>query len=76
MARITTFLHLSQQSALHVDVMTVLPTVDSLRLVAEHISRVRMISIRHSASDTFTALHAEQWKRAAAYILEILSNGM
>jgi hypothetical protein len=75
-ARISTFLHLSQQCQLHIDVMTVLPTVDSLRLVAEHILRVNAISIRPGASGIFTALHAKQWRRAAAYVLEILSNGM
>jgi hypothetical protein len=75
-ARISTFLHLSKQCKLHVAVMTVLPAVDSLRLITEHISRVRTISIRPGASDTFTALHAERWKQAAAYVLEILSNGM
>jgi hypothetical protein len=75
-ARISIFLLLSRQCQLHVDVMTVLPTVDSLQLVAEHISRVRMISIRPGPSDTFTALHAKQWRRAAAYVLENLSNGM
>jgi hypothetical protein len=75
-ARISTFLHLSKQCQLHVDVMTVLPAVDGLRLVAEHISRVRTISIRPGASDSFTALHASEWIRAAAHILEILSNDM
>ena len=74
-ARISTFLHLSQQCQLHIDVMTILPTVDSLRLIAEHISRVRTISIRPSAADTATELHAKQWKRVAAYVLESLSNG-
>jgi hypothetical protein len=75
-ARISTFLHLSKQCQLHVDVMTVLPTVDSLRLVAGHISRVGTIVIRPGASDTFGAFHTNQWKRAAAYVLDILSNGM
>jgi len=75
-ARVFTFLHLSKQSPLHIHVMTVLPAVDSLRMVAEHISRVKTISIRPGASDIFTASRAEQWKRAAAYILETLSNGM
>jgi hypothetical protein len=75
-ARVSTFLHLSKQSALHVDVMTVLPTADSLRLVAGHISRVRTISIRPGESNSFTALHSKQWKLAASYILKRLSNGM
>jgi hypothetical protein len=74
--RISTFLLLSKQCELHIDVMTVLPTVDSLRLVAGHISRVRTISIRPGASDTSTALQAEQWRRVATYVLEILSNGV
>jgi hypothetical protein len=76
LARISTFLHLSKQRKLHVDVMTVLRTVDSLRLVAEHISRVRTISIRPGASDTFTVFHSMLWRRTATYILDILSNGM
>src|ERR1700728_4404589 len=63
-ARISNFLRLSKQCQLHVDVMTVLHTADSLRLVAEHISRVRTISIRPGPSDTFTALQGEQWKLA------------
>jgi hypothetical protein len=75
-ARISTFLYLSKQCQLHIDVMTVLPNVDSLRPVAEHISRVSTISIRPGPSDTSTALHARPWQRAAACILEILSNGM
>jgi hypothetical protein len=75
-ARISTFLHLSKQFKVHADVMTMLPTVASMRLVAEHVSRVRTISIRPGTSGTLTALHAEQWTRGAAYILEILSNGM
>jgi hypothetical protein len=74
-ARISTFLLLSKQSPLHVDVMTELPTVEGLRLVAEHISRVRTISIRPGASNTVESLQADQWKRAAAYVLESLSNG-
>jgi hypothetical protein len=74
--RISTFLDISRQCHLHVDVMTVLPTVDTLRLIAKHISRVKTISIRPGASEIFTALHAEQWKGTAAYVLEILSNGM
>jgi hypothetical protein len=74
-ARITIFLHLSKQSPLHVDVMTVLPSVESLRLVAEHISRVRTISIRPGASNMAEALQVNHWKRAAAYVLESLSNG-
>jgi hypothetical protein len=74
MARISLFLHLSKQCQVHVDIMTVLPTVDSLRLVAEHISRVRTISIRPGASHSVTALHATQWKLAAAHILESLLN--
>jgi len=75
-SRISTFLHLSRQCALHIDVRTVLPTVDSLRLVTGHISRVKTISIMPGASHTVTALHARQWKGAAAYVLESLSNGM
>jgi hypothetical protein len=74
-ARISTFLLLSKQSPLHVDVMTELPTVEGLRLVAEHISRVRTISIRPGASNAVEGLQADQWKRAAAYVLESLSNG-
>jgi hypothetical protein len=74
--RISTFLHLSKQCQLHIDVMTVLPNVDILRLLSEHVSRVTTISIRPGASGIFTALHAKQWRRAAAYVLEILSNGM
>jgi hypothetical protein len=76
MARVSTFLDLSKQCPLHVDVMTVLPAMDSLRLVAEHISRVRTIAIRPGASETVTASHAEQWRQTAASFLEILSNGM
>jgi hypothetical protein len=74
-ARITTFLYLSKQCQLHVDVMTALPTVDALRLVMEHISRVRTIVVRPGASDAVTALRTEQWKPEASYILKCLSNG-
>jgi hypothetical protein len=77
MARISTFLYLSKQSPLHIDIMTVLPTVDNLRLVAEHISRVRTISIRPGAPDTVTGLlHTKQWELAASCILATLLNGM
>jgi hypothetical protein len=75
-ARISAFLYLSKQCQLHVDVMTVLPTADNLRLVGEHISRVRTILIRPGALDTFTPSHAKHWRRTAAYVLESLSNDM
>jgi hypothetical protein len=75
-ARISTFLQVSKQCQLHIDIMTGFPSVISLRLVAEHISRVRTISIRPGPSDTFRTLQAEQWNRTAAHILDILSNGM
>jgi hypothetical protein len=75
-ARISAFLYLSKECQLHVDVTTVLPTADNLRLVGEHISRVRTILIRPGALDTFTPSHAKHWGRTAAYVLESLSNGM
>jgi hypothetical protein len=75
-ARISTFLHLSGGCSLHVDIMTALPTMDSLALIANHISRVTTVSIRPSLADTVTASHMEQWKRAASRILEVLSNGL
>jgi hypothetical protein len=75
LARISLFLLLSKQSPLHVDVMTELSTVESLRLIAEHISRVRTISIRPGVSNTVEGLRTDQWKRAAVYVLESLSNG-
>jgi hypothetical protein len=75
MARISTFLYFSRGCSLHVDVMTTLPTMDSLHLIANHISRVATISIRPSFADTVTALYMEQWKRAASRIMEVLSNG-
>src|SRR4051794_35443052 len=46
MARISAFLHLSHDLPLHVDIMTVRPSIDCLQLVANHISRVATISIR------------------------------
>jgi hypothetical protein len=75
MARISIFLHFSKGCSLHVDIMTALPTMDSLHLIANHISRVSAISIRPSASDTGTSLHIERWKQTASRILAGLSNG-
>ena len=76
MARISTFLHLSKSSPLHVDIMTVLPTMDSLQLIAENISRVGTISIRPGpAPDTKIALHTKQWEQAASYIMATVFNG-
>ena len=75
MARISAFLHFSKRRSLHVDIMTVLPTVASLQLIAENISRVATISIRPDASETSAAFPMEPWKRAASNILSTLFNG-
>jgi hypothetical protein len=74
MARISTFLYLSRNYSLHVDIVTVLPDMDSLRLIIGDISRVATITIRPGASDTFTYLYMRQWKRSASYILATLYN--
>jgi len=66
MARISAFLHLSKESLLYVDIMTVLPTTDSMQLISENISRVREISIRPGPSNNPSELHAKKWKRAAS----------
>jgi len=73
--RISTFLYLSRGCSLHVDIMTALPTMDSLDLIANHISRVSTISIRPSVGDTATASDMQQWEQAASHILGSLSNG-
>jgi hypothetical protein len=75
MTRIATFLYFSKRRSLHVDIMTVLPTIASLQLIAENISRVATISIRPGASDNSTAFPTEQWKDAASNILSTLFNG-
>jgi hypothetical protein len=75
MARIATFLYFSKRRSLHVDIMTVLPTIANLQLIAENISRVATVSIRPSASDSNTVFPMEQWKRAASNILSTLFNG-
>jgi hypothetical protein len=74
MALVSTFLHLSKRSSLHVDIQTVLPSTGSLELIAAHNSRVRTISIRPGASNTMTALYMEQWTRAASFTLASLLN--
>jgi hypothetical protein len=76
MALVFTFLHLSKGSPLHVDIQTVLPITGSLELIAEHSSRVRTISIGPGVSNNITALHTEQWKRAASFTLASLLNGL
>jgi hypothetical protein len=73
-ARISVFLYFSRGCSLHVDIMTALPSMDGLQLVANQISRVATISIRPCASDTVTALCMERWIQVASYILEKLSN--
>ena len=73
MARISTFLHLSNMSSLYVDIMTVLPTTDTMQLISANISRVREISIRPGPSVTSSELQAEQLKRAASSLLAKLS---
>jgi hypothetical protein len=75
MGRISTFLHLSKGCSLHVDIMTVLPTITSLQLIAKNFSRVATISISPGASDNDTAFPTEQWIQAASNILSTLSNG-
>jgi hypothetical protein len=75
MTRISTFLHFSRGCSLHVDIMTALPAMDSLQLIANHISRVSTITLRPSVSDTDTASHMEWWKDAASRILGRLSDG-
>jgi hypothetical protein len=74
-ARICTFLYLSRGCSLHVDIMTGLPSLDSLQLIVDHVSRVSTISIRPSAADTVTAFDMQQWEDAAIHILGRLSNG-
>jgi hypothetical protein len=73
-ARTSAFLHLSKGCSLHVDIMTVLPTITSLQLIAENIFRVATISIRPGASDNNAVFPMEPWKRAASNILSTLSN--
>jgi hypothetical protein len=75
MALVSTFLHLSKRSPLHVEVLTVLPTTSSLELIAEHSSRIRTISIRPGASNTMTAVYTEQWIQAASFTMATL-NGL
>jgi hypothetical protein len=75
MALVSTFLHLSKRSPLHVEIMTVLPTTSDLELIAEHSSRIRTISIRPGASNTITALYTERWKRAASLTMATLLIG-
>jgi hypothetical protein len=74
-ARISTFLHLSKKCSLHVDILTPVPTKDSLHLIAKNISRVTTLSIRPGQLDTVTALRMEQWKQATSHVLAMLSQG-
>jgi hypothetical protein len=76
MALVSTFLCLSKRSPLHVDIMTVLPTMSSLELIAQHSSRVRTISIRPGPSNNITALYTKQWKQAASLTLASLLPGI
>jgi hypothetical protein len=76
MALVSTFLHLSKSSPLHVDILTVLPTTSGLVLIAEHSSRIKTISIRPGASNTMTALYMEQWKRVASFAMASLLTGL
>jgi hypothetical protein len=75
-ARISTFLRFSRGCPLHVDVMTALPEVDRLQLIANHMSRITTISIRPGLSDTITSRGMERWRQAAAYNMAMLSNGL
>jgi hypothetical protein len=72
LARISAFLCFSQNHSLHVDIMTVLPNMDSVQLIARDISRVATILIRPGASEAITYLYMTQWKRSASYILATL----
>jgi hypothetical protein len=74
--RISTFLYLSRKCSLHVDILTSVLSRDSLRLIAEHISRVTTISIRPGPLDTTTALRMGDWKQATSHILMMLGNGL
>jgi hypothetical protein len=75
MALVSTFLHLSKRSPLHVDIQTVLPNTSCLELIAQHSSRIRTISIRPGASN-ITALYTEQWQRAASFTMASLLDGL
>jgi hypothetical protein len=76
MALVSTFLHLSKRSPLHVEILTGLPTMNSLGLIAEHSARIRTISIRPGASNDMAALCTEQWQRAASIAMTSLLAGL
>jgi hypothetical protein len=76
MARVFIFLRLSKRSPLHLDIQTELRTTSTLKLIAEHSSRIRTISIRPGASNTMTMLYTEQWKQAASLTMATLLNGL
>jgi hypothetical protein len=74
MARIWTFLHLSEHSPLDVYITTVLPTTDSIQLIKPHLSRIRTIWIFPNTLHRPTISHAEQWKRAASNVMATFSD--
>jgi hypothetical protein len=74
MARVHTFLELSRDCLLDVDILTVLRSTESLQLIKPHLHRVATISIRPDTPYPRTALHAQLWQRAASYILATFSD--
>lgn len=76
MARISTFLLLSKDLPLRIDVMTVVPKTDGLRLIARNVSRITSISIRPGGvfnGDMASSLVL--WKESASYILATVFHG-
>lgn len=69
-ARISTFLCLSRDSPLHLDIMAILPEMDGLRVIAQNVSRVKTVSIRPRAiSNAEAILDMTQWKESASYTM-------
>jgi hypothetical protein len=75
-ARVCTFLRRSKTYLLHVDIMTVAMTTESLRRIAAHLPRVRTILIRPRPLDIISALRMTEWKRVASSTFATLSNNL
>ncbi|KIM28043.1 hypothetical protein M408DRAFT_24069 [Serendipita vermifera MAFF 305830] len=68
-ARVQTFLELSTNYPLDIDITTILPDVKVLHLLEPHLPRVHTIAIRPFKPHLITAIYGEQWRQSVAYIL-------
>ncbi|KAG8851304.1 hypothetical protein FS842_011244 [Serendipita sp. 407] len=74
LGRVRTFLRLSKECPLDIDIVATLSTEKTLRLIQPHLSRVKSVSIRPDLSHHKTVVHRQQWLGVASFILATFFN--